>query len=120
MQCTDAEIAAFFSVSRKTIERRKSDDDFREVMEQGKLKGLVSLRQAQFKAALGGNTTMMVWLGKQLLGQRDKFSDEPEKQSEPVTKIEYKWVTPAKEEEESVGNPKLASDTSDKPEAVIQ
>lgn len=30
------------------------------------------LRREQYKAAMGGNTTMLIWLGKQLLGQSDK------------------------------------------------
>lgn len=30
------------------------------------------LRAAQYKAAMGGNTTMLIWLGKQRLGQSDK------------------------------------------------
>jgi hypothetical protein len=34
-----------------------------------------SLRRIQWKLAEAGNATMCVWLGKQLLGQRDKFDD---------------------------------------------
>ena len=30
------------------------------------------LRKAQFDCALGGNAAMLVWLGKQYLGQIDK------------------------------------------------
>jgi hypothetical protein len=29
------------------------------------------LRKAQLDAALGGNVTMQIWLGKQMLGQKD-------------------------------------------------
>jgi hypothetical protein len=102
MQCTDAEIAAFFKVSRKTIERRKQQPDFLEAMEQGKLQGLVSLRQAQFKAALAGNTAMMIWLGKQLLQQRDKPQEE---ESSAPTEIEYRWVAPEEEPKAPVAEP---------------
>ena len=38
--------------------------------------GKASLRSAQFKAALAGNATMLIWMGKQLLGQRDKLDHE--------------------------------------------
>jgi hypothetical protein len=31
-----------------------------------------SLRRKQFEAAMNGNTTILIWLGKQYLGQRDK------------------------------------------------
>jgi hypothetical protein len=34
--------------------------------------GRMSLRRKQWKAAEDGNTTMLVWLGKQYLGQSDK------------------------------------------------
>ena len=119
MQCTDIEIAGFFNVSRKTIERRKAQDDFRDTMEQGKLKGLVSLRQAQFKNAVtNNNTTMQIWLGKQFLNQRDKFPDEDTEQK-PVGRIEYQWVTPKPDDKEPEG-PKLASDLVDKTEAILQ
>ena len=30
-----------------------------------------SLRRAQYEAAMKGNATMLIWLGKQYLGQRD-------------------------------------------------
>ena len=30
------------------------------------------LRKAQFDCALGGNATMLIWLGKQYLGQMEK------------------------------------------------
>ncbi len=32
----------------------------------------MSLRRKQWRAAEEGNTTMLVWLGKQYLGQKDK------------------------------------------------
>lgn len=31
----------------------------------------MTLRRLQWKAAEGGNATMLIWLGKQLLGQKD-------------------------------------------------
>lgn len=34
--------------------------------------GKASLRRMQFKSAEDGNVTMQIWLGKQMLGQRDK------------------------------------------------
>ena len=33
----------------------------------------LNLRQIQIKSALEGNITAQIWLGKQLLGQRDKY-----------------------------------------------
>jgi hypothetical protein len=39
-------------------------------------KGRVALRSKQFELALAGNPTMLIWLGKQVLGQRDKIDQE--------------------------------------------
>ena len=32
----------------------------------------MSLRRAQYQKALDGNPTMLIWLGKQILGQRER------------------------------------------------
>ena len=36
MQCTDEEIAAFFGVNKRTIERRRKVAKFRDIMDRGK------------------------------------------------------------------------------------
>ena len=71
LQCTDEEVAAWFGVSVRTIESRRKQPQFAEVMDRGKAKGRISVRRAQMKLLESGNGTMGVWLGKQLLGQRD-------------------------------------------------
>ena len=48
MQCTDEEIAAFFGVSTKTVERRRKVQRFSDVMEQARAKGRVSVRRNCF------------------------------------------------------------------------
>lgn len=65
--CTVAEIAAVTGCSKDTLERR-----FAASIEKGREQGRRSLRRMQWKAAKGGNVTMQIWLGKQLLGQTDK------------------------------------------------
>jgi len=45
-------------------------------MNKGLENGKSSLRRIQWKSALGGNTTMQIWLGKQYLQQRDMHSAE--------------------------------------------
>ena len=73
LQCTQEEIASFFGCSIDTIQRRmKDDEEFCGAYKKGVDEGKMSLRRAQFKAALGGNVTMQIWLGKQYLGQSDK------------------------------------------------
>jgi hypothetical protein len=82
ISATQPEVAAWFRVSLSIIEKRLADEEtryahnghvltFREVYEMGIGRGKMSLRRAQMDLALGGNATMQIWLGKQLLGQRD-------------------------------------------------
>lgn len=75
IQCTELEICDVLGVTDKTLAgwcRRTYGMRFSEVFKQKRVPGLVSLRRWQFDAAEAGNITMLVWLGKQCLGQRDK------------------------------------------------
>lgn len=52
----------------------------------------ISIRQKQIKMALGGNAALLIWLGKQMLGQRDR--DEKPKLETHVdgkAKIVIRW-----------------------------
>lgn len=81
LQCTLDEIAGFFHVSKDTIERRIAehyvDEDgnprtFADVRKEYSAGGLISLRREQYASAVQrGNTAMLIWLGKQHLGQLD-------------------------------------------------
>jgi hypothetical protein len=66
IHCTMIEMATFFDCSVDTLER-----NYAEPIKKGKEKGKISLRRLQYQAAQKGNITMMIWLGKQLLGQKD-------------------------------------------------
>jgi hypothetical protein len=72
LQATDVEVAAWFNVSTRTIERRRKEAKFAEIMERGKARGRISIRRAQMKMLENGNATMGIWLGKQYLGQTDQ------------------------------------------------
>jgi hypothetical protein len=76
LQCTDEEIADWFDVSTRTIESRRKQPEYAQVMKRGRSRGRISVRRAQMKLLEGGNGTMGVWLGKQLLGQRDVITAE--------------------------------------------
>jgi hypothetical protein len=76
MQCTDEEIAAFFGVSTKTIERRRKVSRFREIMDQAKAKGRISVRRSLFRQANSGNVAASIFLSKNLLGYKDIVSNE--------------------------------------------
>ena len=65
--CTNVEIASFFGCDESLI--RKS---YSEYIAKGREKGKIRLRQLQMRAAEKGNVAMLIWLGKQMLGQTDK------------------------------------------------
>jgi hypothetical protein len=76
--CTRDEIAAVLGIGRSTFYRHlDSEEGLRDALEHGFAKGRATLRRAQWKGAVeDGNPTMLVWLGKQLLGQRDTQSTQ--------------------------------------------
>ena len=82
IQCTAVEIAAFLEVSEDTLSRRCKEThgvSFAEYIAQKREGGKTSLRRAQWTSAVvKGNPTMLIWLGKQFLGQSDKVQSEVE------------------------------------------
>ena len=73
LNCTHKEIAAYFNISTKTLQRRLADDEeFAQAVERGQATGMLSLRRMQMKTAEDGNSTMQIWLSKQILNQTDK------------------------------------------------
>lgn len=77
MFCTLIEIADFFDCSDDTIEnwcKRTYKKTFSEVHKRKSSKGKMSIRRKQFEVAMSGNVTMLIWFGKQYLGQTDKMS----------------------------------------------
>lgn len=73
IQATTRECAAVLNVSHPTfLDFAKRHTEVYEILEEGKSLGLRSLRRQQFRAAEAGNPTMLVWLGKQYLDQKDK------------------------------------------------
>ena len=74
IQCTQEEICNVLDVTDKTLTRWCNEVynlSFSEVYEQKRDIGRMSLRRNQFKLAEGGNTTMQIWLGKQVLKQSE-------------------------------------------------
>ena len=76
LHCTLQEIADWCKVSLRTIETRRKRPEFAAAMQQGYSKGRISVRRAQMKMVERGNGSMGIWLGKQLLGQRDMITTE--------------------------------------------
>jgi hypothetical protein len=84
IQCTETEIASWFDMSVDTLDRRIKEEHgatatFAEIFAQKRKKGLISLRRKQYEVALStGNVSMLIWLGKQYLDQKDKSDKEIE------------------------------------------
>ncbi len=72
---TEEAICEVLKISRTTLQRRIREvhDSTFESYKKQKHEGMkMRLAGKQFESAMKGNTTMMVWLGKQWLGQTDK------------------------------------------------
>jgi hypothetical protein len=77
MQCTDEEVAAFFNVKARTIERRRRKQPaFAATMERGRAKGRISVRRTLHAQAAQGNIAAAIFLAKNLLGYRDVRRNE--------------------------------------------
>jgi hypothetical protein len=79
LQATSEEIACWFDIDNDTLIARIKEfgyDGFSDFFKKNSGKGKISLRRSQFKLALDGNATMLVWLGKNLLNQTDKTESE--------------------------------------------
>ena len=64
---TIEEIAALCDCGKDTIYRH-----FASACEKGRKLAEGQIRRKQFERAMAGSDTMLIWLGKQMLGQRDK------------------------------------------------
>ena len=85
LQCTQTEIASVVNVSEDTLVRRiksKYNLTYAEYYKKESAGGKASLRRAQWKKAIGtkdsegkdkndGSVPMLIWLGKQYLGQAE-------------------------------------------------
>ena len=74
MQCTDEEVAAFFGVSTRTVERRRQNKQFSEIMDRARAKGRVSVRRNLFRLSNAGNIAATIFLSKNLfISAREKI-----------------------------------------------
>lgn len=78
--CTQEEIATVVGCSRETINRR-----FKKPIAAGHDRLRMSLRRWQYEKAKEGSVPMLIWLGKQYLGQTDRAET---KVTEQVVEIE--------------------------------
>lgn len=84
IQCTAEEICAVMEISQDTLVRRtklKYKKTFADVFKQKREAGKSSLRRTQWVKAMEGSIPLLIFLGKNYLGQSDKNELE---QSKPV------------------------------------
>lgn len=80
--CKTEEIADWFGVSTDTIQRR-----FAAELAKGRADVKLSVRRWQLQYAEAGNAALLIWLGKQMLGQKDPESLVDESVKEIEVKI---------------------------------
>lgn len=74
IQCTQDEICNIFDMTAETLNTRleeRGEQSFSTLYNKHQDEGRASLRRNQWKAAEALNPTMLIWLGKQVLGQTD-------------------------------------------------
>ena len=79
--CTGVEIAWFLGISTDTLDTKiqeSFDMSFSAFFKIHSSDGKISLRRKQFESAMNGNTALLIFLGKNYLGQTDK--ERPEDQ----------------------------------------
>jgi hypothetical protein len=82
--CKVVEIARILEVSEDTLNRR-----FAVEIAKGKENLKMSLRRWQLESAKKGNVTMLIWLGKQYLEQKDKIENSITGENGAPIKIEH-------------------------------
>lgn len=78
--CTIEEMADFFGVSRDTLKY-----NFHDYIRRGYSETRQRLRQAQLKTALSGNPALLIWLGKNMLGQSESPAESQANEPLPWT-----------------------------------
>jgi|TARA_R100001460_G_scaffold36495_1_gene70058 hypothetical protein len=68
--CTNKEMADFFGCSADLLEKSYS-----EFLIKGRAEQKMRLRQLQWKACENGNVSMLIFLGKNMLGQQDRIEE---------------------------------------------
>jgi hypothetical protein len=71
VHCSPQEMGFILGIDFRTIVKHYGD-----IIEKGKAMGKLSLRRKQMEVAMTGNPTMLIWLGKNWLGQEDNPKSE--------------------------------------------
>jgi hypothetical protein len=75
---TFEEIAMWFGVDYGNVSASYArDPEFRDAVDRGAANIRVSIRRRQIQGALEGNASLLIWLGKTMLGQQDAGRADP-------------------------------------------
>ena len=61
---------------RDVLPQPRARPGVRRIIDEARASGRATLRRLQWQRANGGSDTMLIWLGKQMLGQKDKVETE--------------------------------------------
>jgi hypothetical protein len=91
-RATQETMAAIYGCHVDTIKRRMQDEDseFCRAYKRGFSRTKMRISEAQINYALMGNASLLIWLGKQHLGQTDNPAPEDESDFELIDK----WADP--------------------------
>ena len=83
LHCSMQEMADFFGCHRDTLH-----NNFSAEIDKGRSEGNISLRRKQWQVAVeNGNPVMLIWLGKQMLGQRNEIIESDSNTPLPIYDI---------------------------------
>jgi hypothetical protein len=80
LHCTQIEIAEWFGCTDETIQNIVKEtwgEDFSAYFKRKASRGKMSLRRKQFEKAMEGSVPLLIWMGKQCLGQKDQPEETP-------------------------------------------
>ena len=86
--CTQDEIGIILGFNARMFHGKRAD--VRAAYQAGAAKMRASLRRLQWGKAKEGNVTMMIWLGKQILGQKDRMEETIREEVVEIQRIEKK------------------------------
>lgn len=125
LHCTEDEIGAVLGITGRTLRTYKADHpEIDEAIQRGWSAGKVSIRRAQIQAAVKDrNPSMLIWLGKIMLGQSDRQdlnvsgSLDLKHESSALEEIAGELTRIAAREREVGGTTETLADSTEQPQA---
>ena len=93
----NSEIAALLGVADETI-----TDNFSKILTQKRAERRTNIRRKQYTLAINGNVSMLIWLGKQELEQREP-KQEHEHSGEVAHSVQFIMPRPGQKKEANEG-----------------